>query len=148
VSGERRIESAEALRRAFDGSFADPPAAAARGREGFLTVRIGGDPYAFRVGDVLAVVSDRKIVAVPTPAPALLGLASLRGDLVPVYDLAQLLGQPRATSTRWLAVARGPDPVGFAFETFEAHVSAASDLEVGRPILRLDALLQKRILEP
>jgi hypothetical protein len=48
--------------------------------------------------------------------------------MAPVYDLAALMLYPPAASTRWMVLAGGARPVGFAFEGFEAHlrVPAAS----------------------
>ena len=63
-----------------------------------------------------------KIVAVPSANAQLLGIVGLRGVMAPVYDLAALLGYPRAANPRWMVLARMSQPVGFAFETFESHL--------------------------
>ena len=42
--------------------------------------------------------------------------------MAPVYDLAALMHYPPAASPRWMVLAGGAQPVGFAFEGFEAHV--------------------------
>jgi hypothetical protein len=51
--------------------------------------------------------------------------------MAPVYDLAALLGYQPVTGPRWMVLAAGPQPVGFAFETFEAHLRASEAALVG-----------------
>ena len=45
--------------------------------------------------------------------------------MAPIYDLAALLGYPPAANPRWMVLARMPQPVGFAFETFESHLQVS-----------------------
>lgn len=121
-------KSAAALRRAFDESFASPPASRQERLEGVLAIRIGADPYAIRVSEVSGLMSDPRIVAVPSPMPQLLGIIGRRGVIAPVYDLAGMLNYPSAANARWMVLVGVTRSVGFAFETFEAHlqVPAAS----------------------
>ena len=114
--------SAAALRRAFDLSFAEAPTAGAEPLESLLALRVGGAPYAIRLSEIAGVHADRTVVPVPTPMPDLLGVAGIRGAIVPVYDLGALLGHPRSTRPRWMLLAASPALVGLAFESLEAHV--------------------------
>ena len=114
--------SASELAREFDRSFADPARAAADAVEELLAIRVGGDAYAVRLRDVTGLVADRKIVPLPTPEPALMGIVGLRNGLAPVYSLAALLGYgPTAEAPRWLLLV-GPGPqFGLAFPEFDGH---------------------------
>ena len=69
------------LRAAFDCTFALPPSLASPEFEDLLTIRVVGDPYAIRLGDIAEVVTDRSIVPVPAVTPDLLGLAGIRGGI-------------------------------------------------------------------
>ena len=68
----------------------------------------GGAPFAFRLAEIAGVAVDRKLTSLPSPVPELLGLAGLRGRLVPVYSLTALLGgTPEGTAGRWLVLDCG-----------------------------------------
>lgn len=114
-------ERTRTLRESFDRSFAeairDKPAMAS-----LLAVRVGSDRYAVRLEEVAALHRDKAVTRAASTLPELLGLAGFRGVIAPVYDLATFLGYPRAEAPRWLVLVRGPVPVSFAFETFDAHL--------------------------
>lgn len=125
-----------ALRREFDGSFAQAPRLEREPLEGLLAIRLGGDPYAVRVSEISGIHADRRIMPLPTPVPELLGVAGLRGQIAPVYDLAALLGYARASSPRWLMLLRGAPQrpcVALAFDTFEWHFSVSMRHIVSEP---------------
>jgi chemotaxis signal transduction protein len=66
-----------------------------RGRE-FLAFWLGGERFLVEARFVLEAV-EREIVPLPLAPPRLLGLANLRGTILPVFDLIRTLGQsPRA----------------------------------------------------
>jgi chemotaxis signal transduction protein len=114
--------SARELAREFDRSFADPARAADEEVEELLAIRVGGDAYAVRLRDVTGLVADRKIVPLPTPEPALLGIVGLRNGLAPVYSLAALLGYgPAAEAPRWLLLVGAGPQFGLAFPAFDGH---------------------------
>jgi chemotaxis signal transduction protein len=114
--------TAAALRRHFDESFAAPAASRPEPAEDFLAIRVGADPYALRLSEISGLHVGVKIVPVPSPAAQLLGIVGIRGTMAPIYDLAALLRYPPTMNSRWFVVARGRQPVGFAFETFESHL--------------------------
>jgi chemotaxis signal transduction protein len=128
VDDERIFAVAAALRRSFDDSFAAPANSMTESQEGMLAIRVGADPYALLLSDIMGLYSDVRIIAVPSRMPQFKGIVGLRGMMAPVYDLAALMHYPPAASTRWMVLAGGARPVGFAFEGFEAHlrVPAAS----------------------
>jgi len=124
-----------ALRDAFDLSFAAPRAEATADAEALLAVRVAGRAYALRIGELAGLVPSRRIVPLPAPAPELIGLAGVRGGLVPVYSLGVLLGHGR-DAERWLALCGGQDLLGLSFEEMEdrlqvprseQHASAAEN---------------------
>jgi purine-binding chemotaxis protein CheW len=109
------------LRRAFDQSFAEPPATGGVQTEDLLEVRFGGSPYALRLNELAMLISDVRVTPVPSPMPELLGVAGLRGAIVPVYDIGALIGHRTDSAHWWLAIAAGEPAVGFAFSGLERH---------------------------
>jgi chemotaxis signal transduction protein len=118
--------AAERMRAEFDRAFSSPALRAARDGTRLLGIRVGGDPFALALTDVLAIHVDHKIVPVPSSAPTLIGIASFRGALAPVHDLRLLLGYPARTPTRWLVLVPGATPVGLAFDAFDGQIVASS----------------------
>jgi chemotaxis signal transduction protein len=122
-----RLLSAPEMRVAFDMAFAAPAIRRQEGIDPFLAVRLGGDPYAVRLFAIAGFAPARTIVAFPGAPPAMLGLAGLRGSLVPVYDLATLLGYPpERTPLRWFLVCGTADVVAFAFAELEGHLQVVA----------------------
>jgi len=106
--------------------------------EDLLAIRVSRDAYAIRVSEISGLATDRKIVAFPSPIPELLGVAGIRGALVPVYSLAMLLGYNAETErTRWLALCGTEDPVALVFSDFEDYVRV--------PLTQLYAAEQKDV---
>jgi chemotaxis signal transduction protein len=132
IGADAVVATAAALRRSFDESFAVAATSKLERLEGLLAIRVGGDPYALRLSQISGLYADRRIVGVPSPVVELLGIVRLRGSMLPVYDLAALLQYPPAASPRWMVVAGGSQqPIGFAFEGFDAHVQVAEASLVG-----------------
>lgn len=120
MSDERReVAGAGTLRRRFDAAFAAAPPPPAAGFEDVLAIRLGGDPYVLRLSEIAGLHADRQIAPVPSAHPALLGIAALRGQLLPVYDLGALLGYARAERPRWFVVGPAPATIGLAFADME-----------------------------
>jgi chemotaxis signal transduction protein len=117
--------TAATLRRHFDEAFAAPASPITEPLEDLLAIRVGSDPYALRLSAIAGLHLGVKIVPVPSPVAQLLGIAGIRGMMVPVYDLAALLRYPPEANSRWFVLARAPQPVGFAFETFESHLQVS-----------------------
>jgi chemotaxis signal transduction protein len=112
---------ADQLRGEFDHSFALGRGTAAVAVDDLLGIELGGDAHAIRLSEIAGVVADRKIARAPGRAPELLGLAGIRGAIVPAFDLAALLGYPPVTDARWLAIAAAA-PVALAFAQFAHHL--------------------------
>ena len=146
------------LRREFDDTFAKPPAVQAT-RESFLGLGLRGDPYALRVKQIEGVLTERRIIPLPTAVPAFAGLSAHRGSLVPVYDLGTLMGYATAATLRWVVTVRALDGlVGLAFDRFDGHyrviaadsspdrrssglLAYVSGLPEGRPVIDIVTLL-------
>jgi purine-binding chemotaxis protein CheW len=91
--------------------------------EDLLAIRVAKDSYAMRVSEISGLTADRKIVGFPTPVAALLGMAGVRGVLVPAYSLALLLGYAsEIDEPRWLALCGKEDCIGLAFGDFEFYL--------------------------
>ncbi|MCW3846578.1 chemotaxis protein CheW [Sphingomonas sp. LB-2] len=110
------------LRTAFDRSFAEPPPGEAEPTQAYLGIRVGGKAYAVALAEIGAVVADKKIAPLPSKASELLGVAGVRGDTVPVFSLAALLGvRGGEERPRWLLLATG-GRAGFAFDALDGHL--------------------------
>ena len=118
------VESkAAALRQAFDLSFALPPPPASPEVEDLLTIRVVGDPYAVRLSDITGMIRGPKVVPVPAVTLDLLGLAGIRGRVVPVFGLSSILGYPPAPGTTpWMILCGAEEPIALAFSEFEGYV--------------------------
>jgi purine-binding chemotaxis protein CheW len=111
------------LRQAFDRTFASPPSLASPEVEDLLTIRVAGDPYAIRLLDIAEIVTERKVVSVPSVTPDLLGLAGIRGGIVPVFGLSSILGYgPDPGSPRWMILCGFEEPIALAFSEFEGYL--------------------------
>jgi chemotaxis signal transduction protein len=116
-------DKAAQLRQAFDHTFALPPSLASPEVEDLLTIRVAGDPYAIRVLEIIRIVSQRSVVSVPAATPDLLGLAGIRGGIVPVFGLSSILGYgPDPGSPRWMILCGSEEPIALAFSDFEGHL--------------------------
>jgi chemotaxis signal transduction protein len=152
------------LRTAFDQTYAIPPSTQNIGQiEDLLAIRLGGNPYALRAGEISALARMPKVVAVPSPSPELEGLAGVRGAVVPIYRLAALFGSDREKQLRWCAWCGSEELMGFAFGGFEGFVRASQSQiyapeheyltyehvksvfrtdEIVRPIVNLPSIMQ------
>ena len=115
---------AAALRNEFDQAFAVAASTHKVQSSHLLAIRVDANPYAIAVAEIGGLQVDRVIAPLPTMIGGLLGLAGIRGDLVPVYSLAVLLGyQAPARTPRWLALCGGAQSFGLAFDGFERHLN-------------------------
>jgi chemotaxis signal transduction protein len=120
VSVESRLQAAADLARAFDAAFAAPPRRPDGDLLDLLALRLAERPYAIRLTEISGLAAHRKVVPLPSRMPELLGLAGIRGSLVPVYSLAALVHDPPPREGGgWLALCRAPEPVALAFDELE-----------------------------
>ncbi|KAA2236279.1 chemotaxis protein CheW [Salinarimonas soli] len=96
----------------------------------FLTVRIEGDRYALPAGEVSEVVRVPPVARVPLAPASLLGLANLRGAVLPVVSLRRLLGRGGEgddEAAMRAVVLGGASPVALVVDRVETLVSVAPD---------------------
>jgi chemotaxis signal transduction protein len=108
------------LRDAFDRGFAAAARPPEPAHSDFLCIRVGGEPSAIPLGDIASLHVDLRVVAVPTHAPELLGVAAIRAAVVPIYALSAAFGIPGTGVPRWTVLVRGGS-AGFAFAGFDGH---------------------------
>lgn len=113
-------ETADTLRRAFDASFAVAPPEPVPFVD-LLEIRVDAQIVALRVAELRSLHVAGRIVTFPGAPPELLGLAGVRGRVLPVFDLGALFGRAATTAPRWLAVTGSP-AAALAFARFERQV--------------------------
>jgi purine-binding chemotaxis protein CheW len=115
------------LRDDFDRSFAQPARRHDVEHVELLSIRAGGRPYALRLSQTSGLYPDRPVTALPGPLSALLGVAGFGGAIVPVYDLAALLGHALPDRPRWLVLAAGTPALALAFHELDGHVQVPAE---------------------
>lgn len=83
-------------------------------RDGLVLLRVAGRACALRVGDVREVMRPQPIEPLAGAPPFVMGLAVVRGEAVPVLDLASLLGAEASAVTRFVTVKAGDRQVALA----------------------------------
>jgi len=105
------------------------------GSRQFLTFRLVGRRYAIPVGEVAEVIRLPAVARVPQSPQGLLGLANLRGSVVPVASGRGLLGQSRASATEQARaiVLEGQAPVALAVDSIDALMDVPGSGIEARP---------------
>lgn len=129
---EHRTHAA-ALREAFDRGFAEPPREPGDDRVALLALVAGQEQVAVRVLEAAGLLPARPIVAVPSRRPELLGVAGVRGAVVPIWSAARLLGRADGGPPAWIVLAGAGERVGLAFEAFEGHLLVAPSVLAAAP---------------
>jgi purine-binding chemotaxis protein CheW len=125
------VERVDEIRATFDRSFAEPLHTAPARFDHVLAIRVAGQPYAVRLGDLAGVHVDWPVTPVPSVSRGLLGIAGFQGCLVPVYDLGVLLDVAGPGAPRWVALTAGTNPVAFAFDGLDGHLRVAPEVLAG-----------------
>jgi chemotaxis signal transduction protein len=82
-----------------------------------VLVPIGSDHYAVSAGAVREVVCAPHVTRLPTSAASVLGAFNLRGEVVPLFDLAALLGRGGSARASFAVVVSTPGgPAGLAVD--------------------------------
>lgn len=111
------------LRQEFDESFSFPAKGSNEGHQSLIALRVAGEALAVRTPDVTGIAKRKGITPLPGQVPGLLGLTVVRGSLLPVYDLAVLLGLPGAGgSGPWVMFTNRETPLAFVFDDFEGQI--------------------------
>lgn len=97
--------------------------------ENLLIFRIAGETFGLRLATVAEIARLPGLAHMPLVPPYLLGLANLRGSVLPVVSLRILLHLPdkEANEQSRLIVLRGDTPVGFVVDRIERLMQLASD---------------------
>jgi chemotaxis signal transduction protein len=83
----------------------------------YVRLTVAGEEYAVPVGNVLAIVGPGDLTAVPGALPEILGVRRLRGQIVPIIDLALVLGLHATAPQRQLLLAEADGvKAGFTIE--------------------------------
>jgi purine-binding chemotaxis protein CheW len=97
-----------------------------------LTFAVSGQMCSMPASCVQQIVSVPRITRVPHAPEAMMGLANIRGDVVPILSLSHLLHQSAGPVSR-IIVVEGPDPVGIAVQSV-SNIVASHDIAVARHI--------------
>lgn len=94
----------------------------------FLTFRVDGRLYALPAGEVSEVIRPPPVARVPQAPKGLMGLANLRGAVLPVASARGLLGRPArpASPDDRCIVLDGAAPVALAVDAIDALVAVES----------------------
>ncbi len=68
------------------------------GAERLLVFRVGAERFGVALASVREVVDSPVVNRLPDPAEALLGVATVRGELIPLYDAGIILGLGKASA--------------------------------------------------
>jgi chemotaxis signal transduction protein len=114
------------LRTSFDQTFAVAPRAEAEPLISLISVRVINKPFVLRSEHIIGIVKAKRITPFPSSIPECIGVAGIRGVLVPVFRLAGFLGLECPTGAgHWIVLANRESPIGFAFDEFEGQVEVA-----------------------
>jgi purine-binding chemotaxis protein CheW len=96
--------------------------------ERFLTFRVGGELYALPANQIAEVIRLPAVARVPQAPKGLLGLANLRGSVLPVASVRGLIGaEESAEATTRAIVLDGAAPVALAVDVVEALVAVETE---------------------
>jgi purine-binding chemotaxis protein CheW len=93
----------------------------------YAQLRLGAEAYAVPVSNVVEIASLGDLTAVPGAPPEILGVRNLRGQILPVIDLARILGLNVTAPPKQLLVAEsGSIKAGLAIDEV-SHVRELPD---------------------
>ena len=107
-----------------------------------LTFRVADIRFGVPASAVREVVRRPMAVRVPHAPPGVLGLANLRGNVLPLVALGALIDKPVTANGRVIVLARG-DPVGILVDEVSAMVGQLSEDAVDAQLIDLPALMFK-----
>jgi chemotaxis signal transduction protein len=129
MNSHKLLRPSEALGRPFiDPALGDDAVVAAPSAEKSIIRRLG-----FRVGEIGLLIAPNTVSELTDPLPIcpipntagwLMGLVNLRGNLVPVFDMAMLLGMekdPEKRNQMMLILGQGEAAAGIMIDDLPAH---------------------------
>lgn len=140
------MTGAEKLRQQFDDSFRLAPTGAREQARNRLLFHLGSRSLSLPLEQVSEVLRSRTITPLPGSPPELLGLAGLRGTLVPVYRLTDLMGisAPPLAGPLWILIVPQPQLVGLALEAATASLTDHSEQAQEVDLFALVEEIQRR----
>lgn len=92
-------------------------------------VVVAGETFGLKLSGIAEIIRLPNLAHVPLVPPSLLGLANLRGTVLPVLSTANLLGRPlvEAGEQTRVVVTRGDTPVGFVVDRVDRLLAVATD---------------------
>jgi purine-binding chemotaxis protein CheW len=111
-------------------------------QEQLLTFRVADARFAVPASAVREVVRRPKAVRVPHAPPGVLGLANLRGNVLPLVSLGTLIDKPVTAGGR-IIVLEQADPVGILVDEVSAMVGERSEGAAAARLIDLPALMLK-----
>ncbi|MCC6575626.1 MAG: chemotaxis protein CheW [Planctomycetes bacterium] len=121
---EQPLNAAQ-MRRAFDEAFARPELARAEQGIELLALVAGDMRMAVAIDQIAGIHLCPAVTAIPSDAPALLGVGSVRSVLSAIYSLSALRGGPRRPG-QWL-ITCGDGTIGLAFDELCGYTRVRSD---------------------
>jgi purine-binding chemotaxis protein CheW len=108
---------------------AAPVVADTAAAENLLIFRLAGESFALRLGAVAEIIRLPDLAHMPLVPPSLLGLANLRGVVLPVLSLRALLHLPElaANESTRVVVMRSDAPLGFVVDGIERLLTVTAD---------------------
>jgi chemotaxis signal transduction protein len=119
MTPEDQAATAAALRQKFDERFQKPRILDREPEEEILRIRAHDFLLAVRTTQASGVLHCPRIVPLPSPAPALLGICGIRGALVAAFSLAALLGGPASFSRGWILLCDRDRTMGLVFDELQ-----------------------------
>ncbi|HUZ28401.1 MAG TPA: chemotaxis protein CheW [Solirubrobacteraceae bacterium] len=76
---------------------------------GHVRVRVGEEEYAFQVTGVLEITETGPLTPVPGSPSGIIGVGNLRGQVMPIVDLAQVMGLEQVADPHRIVVVEDAD---------------------------------------
>ena len=100
-------------------------------RRELLTFSMAGEEYAVDIGKVVEIITPRPVTRVPNADQSVVGILSLRGSIVVVVDVRELLGHGPApapdANTRIIIMERAGENAGFFVDSVRRVVKMDND---------------------
>jgi purine-binding chemotaxis protein CheW len=97
-----------------------------------LVLPLGEEHYGFTLGSIQQVISSPRVTLFPAAEPALLGLINVRGEIVPLFDLAALTGAGEVGAAGFailVETSQGPAALGVGVMPESAEIDEAAGSE-------------------
>ena len=121
---------AQDMRAEFDRSFAQTVQPAPI-KESLMQIRVGQERFVVRVQDTAGIAKPKRILSIPSRIPEMLGLATIEGNIMPVFDLAALLKVGGSGNPTLVLLVDFDGPAGLAFDALELTVQVPVSGEGG-----------------